>query len=76
MPKLDLVVTIREGHWSDTEDVARLLHEKGMTVTGSMPEIGIIFGQADAAALGTLAKIQGVQSVEPETELRPNIPGS
>jgi hypothetical protein len=76
MSKIDLVVTIREGHWATTDDVARQLTEQGMTVTASIPDIGIVFGRADEAALSALAQIGGVQSVEPETELGPYAPPS
>ena len=62
-----VTVTVAESHLAQIEDVAARLREAGMEVEQVLPAIGVITGTVPAARLAALEQVEGVASIEEQT---------
>ena len=65
-----VTVTVAESHLAPIEEVVQRLREAGMEVEQVLPAIGVITGTVPAAQLSALSGVEGVASIEEQTEFR------
>ncbi len=76
MSNIEVSVCVDDAHVSQIEQIAQKLQSSGMTVTQTLPNIGIINGSIASEQLNNVAQIEGVQTVEPQHTYQLNPPSS
>jgi hypothetical protein len=65
-----ITVAVADSHLAQIEAVAERLRAAGMKVEQVLPAIGVITGTVPASSLAALSAVEGVASIEPQTEFR------
>ncbi|TEA79172.1 hypothetical protein [Allopusillimonas ginsengisoli] len=66
MPCIKLTVLVSETWRSRFPEVVENCRRAGMVIERELVAVGIISGSIDESAVNILAKIEGVQAIEPE----------
>jgi hypothetical protein len=70
MTQINVSVAVDEAHLDHIFEVAQNLRETGMSVDRVMDRVGVIVGSCEEGKLDALARVEGVDSVEPEREIQ------
>jgi hypothetical protein len=70
MKKDSIVVTVTDEALPDIQSVVSRLREKGMSVNQVHPITGVITGMVAPSAKNVLRRVEGVNSVEEELEVK------
>ncbi len=76
MSNVEVSICVDDAHISQIEQIAQKLQSSGMTVTQTLPNIGIINGSIASEQLNNVAQIEGVQTIEPQQTYQLNPPSS
>lgn len=76
MPKVKLSVSVDDQHMSKFSEVVKRVEKAGMKVDEKHPDIGVVNGSIEKDKIDSLRKVDGVQHVEEEREVRISPPES
>jgi hypothetical protein len=62
--KIDVVVTVADSHTAHMAEVVKHLRAAGLSAPQSLPNAGIVTGQASAQQMKAMRQVVGVQAVE------------
>ena len=70
MPKVKLSLSLDDQHLSKFSEVVKKVEKAGMTVDEKHKDIGVVSGSIEKDKLDSLLKVDGVEHIEEEREVR------
>lgn len=70
MPKVKLSVSVDDQHMSKFSEIVKKVEKAGMKVDEKHKDIGVVNGSIEKDKIDSLRKVEGVEHVEEEREIR------
>lgn len=70
MPKVKLSLSVDDEHLSKFSEVVKKVEKAGMTVDEKHKDIGVVNGSIEKDKIDSLRKVDGVEHIEEEREVR------
>jgi len=70
MPKVKLSVSVDDEHMSKFSEIVKKVEKAGMKVNKQHKDLGVVNGSIEKDKIDSLRKVEGVEHVEEEREVR------
>ena len=70
MQRVKLSVSVDDQHLSKFSEIVKEVEKAGMTIDGKHKDIGVVNGSIEKGKIDSLRKVEGVEHIEEEREVR------